>query len=222
MHSSARHEIPGNFYWALNEVADHWQEFRYPAPDGEAKRLGAGEFAVYHLLCRWANNETRQCKSYQSILCRWLDLSPKTLRRYLRNLEGAKLISTKRGYINLDAGVSVPSAFTLLDIGEALQHGNRLSEESVPEEMPVNPVEEMPTPLGEMPTPLGNSSTPQGKMPTPLGNSPTPQGKIPHIQRLSKDFNKTKKTVCCVTRNDTPFSSLGKDGNSGVSPRGVP
>ncbi|MHB0939609.1 MAG: hypothetical protein ACYC6A_24700 [Armatimonadota bacterium] len=177
--------IPGPFYWALNEVADAWDAFRYLDPDGEACPLGAVEFGIYHLLCRWANNTTRECRQYLSIVCKRLDISSKTLKRHLRNMEAAKLISVERGRVDSVTGAPATTSFTLLDINEAIQYGRRLSGIAAS--------------VGEMPTPLG-------EMPTPLGEMPTPPGEFPTNKILREDSGKTEKKQCGA-RDDTPSSS---------------
>ena len=139
--------IPGGFYWALNEVADAWHEFRYPVlkkiptgeigknkqpayryePTGDSKRLGTGEFAVYHLICRWVDNTTRDCHRYLSAMCKRLEITHNTLKTYLRNLEGAKLLGVEWGRVDPETGAPAPTVFALLDVREALDYGRVLS-----------------------------------------------------------------------------------------------
>ncbi|MHB9109692.1 MAG: helix-turn-helix domain-containing protein [Armatimonadota bacterium] len=200
--------IPGPFYWALNEVADAWREFRYPGPDGRAGRLGEGEFAVYHLLCRWADNTTRQCSRYQTTLADWLNISTKTLRARLRKLIAAGLIRMEQGCVDPQTGEPRPGRYTLLDIEEALRHGRQLSGTLAPVELaagepparrdaPSHPREISSHPGENISYPRENSSHPGEDMTCPredlTGNKRRQDGK-------------TEKTVSCG-RDDTVSSS---------------
>ena len=208
------HVIPGPFYWALNEVAENWREFRYRDPNGKIKRLSAAESGVYHQLCRWANNETRACHRFIRDLSKELNLTPNTLRGYLRNLEGAKLIAIQHGRFHGDTGVCAPTVFTLLDVEEAVQYGCRLEDGEVPEQSPetgeranaeqmgVN-VEGMCSASEQMDA---NSAGMCSDAEQIDANSEHMGANSATNKRLSKDSGKTEKTVCSG-RDDTTSSS---------------
>jgi DNA-binding IscR family transcriptional regulator len=126
--TDSRTTIPGSFYWILNDLNTHWKDFRYLSRDRQVRRLGGMEFAVYHHLCRWADNATRECRMFQCEISEQMNCSQNSLRAYLRNLEGAKLIRMDRGRVIGRTLHCSPTAFTLLDIDEALQYGRLLSE----------------------------------------------------------------------------------------------
>jgi len=206
--------IPGPFYWALNEVADAWDEFRYQSLDGEVRWLGAPEAGVYHQLCRGADNTTRECRTYQSLLCKRLHITYPTLRKYLHNLEGARLISVAWGSFDPLTGASAAATFTLLDIEEALRHGRRLSGASVDEAATVGEPEEASETESSAAERVKDSCTPLKNIFTPLKkfNSPLKESFSPPINSFTdKDslrLSKTEKTVCGARDNTDRSPSL--------------
>lgn len=72
-------------FWAYNSVADN----HLPA-------IGAYGFALYMLLCRYANNDTGQCFPSIATLADKLDATEPTIRKYLSLLETEGLIAIKK------------------------------------------------------------------------------------------------------------------------------
>jgi|GEM_PF-2098673 len=208
--------IPGPFYWILNEVADAWKEFRYADRNGKARQLGGMEFAIYHLLCRWADNGTRECRRFQCDIGEQFNISPNSLRAYLRNLEGAKLICMARGRIIGHSLTCAPTTFKLLDIKEALRHGESLKGDN-PEmpEQPSDPCANSADACANSDGACANSAGERANIDGACANSAGVYANSDTNIILIQDSDKTEEEVCRGTRDDTAssFSSSSSDDN---------
>ncbi len=100
------HREPGHF-WADNEILDDYFTF-----------IGPYAFAVYMLLGRWANNGTGQCDRSIEEMARKLNFSVNTVKKALKTLVDATLITiTPRSKQTLNGkAVHYTSIYTLLTI----------------------------------------------------------------------------------------------------------
>jgi hypothetical protein len=96
---------PGHF-WADNEIVDDYLPI-----------IGAYGFAVYMLLCKYADAKTGQCDPSVGGMAKRLQISPPTVKKALTTLEECGLISIKyRPRANKDRKVNDTNIYTLLAV----------------------------------------------------------------------------------------------------------
>ncbi|MCZ7568793.1 MAG: helix-turn-helix domain-containing protein [Ardenticatenaceae bacterium] len=101
-----------NHFWADNEIADTY-----------LSQIGIYGFAVYMLLCRYANRQTAQCFPSIPTLADQLGVSEPTVKKALKQLVEAGLIRITRRFEETPEGKKVykSNLYTLLAVQKKSQ-----------------------------------------------------------------------------------------------------
>lgn len=136
------HREPGHF-WADNEIVEEY-----------LPGIGVYGFAVYMLLCKYADAKTAECDPAIPTMAKTLDVSDNTIKKALRKLRDVGLIKIEPQYETSRNGKRVNSSnlYTLLSVEKKPRRGGSGDAPGVGQEMPQGGASDAPGVGQEMPT----------------------------------------------------------------------